>query len=75
MRLNSWGLWIVRGGEELCWIWPWKRTSDEPWFLVSIARYFYTLREVDQFFEDYNLALHGEYDKETGLADFDEELA
>lgn len=63
-QLDPYGYGIItfRGGEELIWLWPWKRRafncdgSSAVWYAVDLAHGYRTLAEIDAFWEEYSEA-------------------
>lgn len=57
VSLDRWGITFIRKGDEITWLWPWKRRNRDAKFLCSTAHGIYcTLQDIDNFWADYQNA-------------------
>lgn len=54
MEIDSLGIWFCHNGDEVCYIFPWRRTKFNRRFLsLGFEDCFSSLREIDDTWEGY----------------------
>jgi hypothetical protein len=57
LYVDHWGVWFYHPRHaEIGWLWPWRRGGDRRgrrWVDMSCGGYFWTLRELDEFWKGY----------------------
>jgi hypothetical protein len=65
--IDNWGLWFRYKGDEVCWLWRWKRkynhivragkvVGNGVWYSLCLDSAFVSLQEIDEFWEELFLA-------------------
>ena len=64
--INSLGVWFNYKGDDIGWIWWWKRKGNyKKIYSISFAAGYKNLRELNKEWEDYEKALRGEIKSEN----------
>lgn len=65
--LDKWGFWFYRKGDDICYVWPWVRHTRDlkgrRYISLCCNGYFDSLRELDQFWIEYEAACKAAYYK------------
>jgi hypothetical protein len=63
--IDRWGIARMRKGDEIVWIWPWRRKpykiwgftmGSGVWLSINCGGFFSTLQQLDNFWEEYRKA-------------------
>ena len=57
LELSTQGVWFPRRGDEVLWVWPWKRRNGEAIVSLQWGGGFTSLRALDRFEHDAHLYL------------------
>lgn len=59
------GIGFYYKGDEVTWLWPWKRTGKLRWLSTNFEAEFSSLKEIDLAWEDYFRATYPDYKGEN----------
>jgi hypothetical protein len=56
------GVWFHRQGDEIGWLWPWRRLSGYPWLSLGAEGGFHSLKEMDAFWASIDAELDRQWE-------------
>jgi hypothetical protein len=60
MKLGTFGIWFNHKGDEIYYTYPWIREKfGQRFYSISFGKYFKTLKEIDDMWEDYDRDTYG----------------